>query len=138
MKSHRITFLVLAIVFLFASSALAAHHAVKIAHKDGVGNYLTDTEGMALYWFTKDSAGMSACADGCLQNWPAFYRDSVKAPAGVSADDFATITRADGAMQTTFRGYPLYYFVKDKAAGDTTGEGVKGVWYVIDPAAFPK
>ena len=117
---------------------LSTHHAVKVTQKEGVGNYLTDTEGMTLYWFTKDSVGQSACAGGCLEKWPVFYRDSIKSPAGTSAADFGTITRADGIKQTTFRGYPLYYFVKDQVAGDTTGEGVKNVWYVIDPNSFPK
>jgi plastocyanin len=37
-------------------------------------------------------------------------------------------------MQTTFRGAPLYYYVKDMKAGDVTGQDVGKVWYVIDPA----
>jgi len=127
-----------AFVLILTGPAVAMHHAVKVAQKEAIGSYLTDTEGMTLYWFTKDSVGQSACAGDCVTKWPLFYRDSIKAPEGVSAADFGTITRADGAEQTTFRGYPLYYFFKDKAAGDTLGEGVKEVWYVIDPNNFPK
>jgi len=52
-------------------------------------------------------------------------------------EDFGTITREDGKKQTTFRGYPLYYWGGDKAQGDTAGQGVNNVWYVIDPANFP-
>jgi alpha-glucoside transport system substrate-binding protein len=40
-------------------------------------------------------------------------------------------------MQTTYKGWPLYYFVNDQAAGDTLGQGVNNVWFVIDPANFP-
>lgn len=61
----------------------------------------------------------------------------VKAPEGVPAEDFGTIAREDGQKQTTFRGYPLYYWVGDKAEGDTLGQNVNEVWFVIDPANFP-
>jgi predicted lipoprotein with Yx(FWY)xxD motif len=129
--------LVLAAVALLAGPVLADHHAVKIAKKDGVGSYLTDTKGMTLYWFKKDTAGKSACAGPCVEKWPLYYRETVKAPEGVKAEDFGTITREDGQKQTTFRSFPLYYWVNDKAAGDTLGQGVNSVWYVVDPANFP-
>jgi predicted lipoprotein with Yx(FWY)xxD motif len=105
--------------------------------KDGVGSYLADAKGMTLYWFKKDSPGKSACAGPCVERWPIYYRDAVAAGEGTKPEDFGTITREDGKKQTTFRGYPLYYWAGDKAKGDTTGQGVNNVWYVIDPANFP-
>lgn len=125
-------------VLLFGGSlAMAASPAVKIQNKEGVGKYLTDDGGKTLYWFKKDSPGTSACAGPCVEKWPVYFLDGVTPPEGVKAEDFATITRGDGKKQTTFRGYPLYYWVNDKQAGDTTGQGVNNVWYVIDPANFP-
>jgi predicted lipoprotein with Yx(FWY)xxD motif len=120
-----------------ASLSMAMHHAVKVQEKEGVGKYLTDTEGMTLYWFKKDSPNTSACTGPCVDKWPLYYRDTVKAPEGVKAEDFGTITRDDGKKQTTFRGYPLYYWVNDKKTGDTLGQGLNNVWFVIDPANFP-
>jgi predicted lipoprotein with Yx(FWY)xxD motif len=35
-------------------------------------------------------------------------------------------------MQLTLNGWPLYYYSKDMAPGDTLGQGVGSVWYVID------
>jgi len=35
-------------------------------------------------------------------------------------------------MQTTYNGYPLYYFFKDIKAGDINGQKVKNVWFVVD------
>lgn len=137
MKTKFMIILITVVVLSFASTVLAMHHAVKILSKEGVGQFLADTEGMTLYWFTKDSVNKSSCTGGCLEKWPIFYRETVKPPNNVSKDDFATITREDGSKQTTFRGYPLYYFVNDKTAGETTGEGVKGVWFVVDPDHFP-
>ncbi len=129
--------LIVAALLTLPIAAVADHHAVKIAQKDSVGSYLTDAEGKTLYWFKKDIPGQSACAGPCVDKWPLYFRETVAAPAGVDAKNFATINRADGKTQTTFRGYPLYYWVNDNKAGDTSGQGVGNVWYVIDPANFP-
>ena len=137
MKKPLLFTLLIAVLAFAPAMAFAMHHAVKIAEKPGVGKYLTDTEGKALYWFKKDAPGKSECAGPCVEKWPLFFRDEVKAPEGVNAADFATITRADGQKQTTFRGYPLYYWAGDAKPGDTSGQGVKDVWFVIDPASFP-
>lgn len=112
-------------------------HAVKKATKDGAGTYLTDAKGMTLYWFKKDSPGTSACAGPCVEKWPIYFREKVAAGDGLKGEDFGTITRGDGKKQTTFRGYPLYYWAGDKDPGDAKGQGVNNVWYVIDPANFP-
>lgn len=137
MKRTALFSLGLMILALFATSAVAAHHAVKIATSDTLGSYLTDKEGMTLYYFKNDAPGMSACKGGCVDKWPLYYRETVAPPEGVEASDFGTITREDGKKQTTFRGYPLYYWVGDSKPGDTNGNDIKDVWYVIDPAHFP-
>lgn len=137
MKKYSIILMTMTLGALVATLALADHHAVKTAAREGLGTYLTDAKGMTLYWFAKDTAGTSNCNDACLEKWPLYHRDRVAPPAGVAASDFGTITRGDGQKQTTFRGWPLYYFVMDQAAGDTKGQGVKDVWFVIDPAHFP-
>jgi len=132
--SHRLAALTVAVAALVvAAPALADHHAVKVAKKDPVGSFLTDTKGMTLYIFKKDSAGKSACEGPCVEKWPLYFRDAVAAKDGLKAEDFGTITRADGKKQTTYKGMPLYYFAGDKAAGDTAGQGVKDVWYVAAP-----
>lgn len=122
---------------LLTPFAYADHHAVRIVQQENLGKYLTDAKGMTLYWFAKDQADLSSCAGGCLEKWPVYYREQVAAPQGVAKNDFQTLTRSDGTKQTTFRGYPLYYFFKDEMAGDVKGQGVKNVWFVIDPDNFP-
>lgn len=136
MRKFLRSFVFVSAALLFAASALADNHAVKIAQKHEPGTFLTDAKGMTLYWFKNDSVGKSACMGGCLEKWPIYFRDKVAAPDGVKAEDFGTIKRDDGKSQTTFRGYPLYYFAGDKAAGDTTGQGARDVWFVVDPGSF--
>ena len=128
---------VLAVV-LIALPALADHHKTKVMTKDGLGSYMADAKGMTLYYFTKDADGKSACAGECLQKWPPYVAEKVEPQAGLNAKDFGVLKREDGKPQVTFKGAPLYYFFKDQKAGDTNGQGVGSVWYVIDPANFPK
>ncbi len=108
-----------------------AASTVKTASKPGIGDYLVDANGMTLYYFTKDTIGKSTAAGAVLAAWPAFNAPTISAPSNLNAADFATITRDDGSKQTTYKGWPLYYYAKDKAAGDTLGEAVGGVWFVI-------
>ncbi|MRR14836.1 MAG: hypothetical protein EG826_00095 [Deltaproteobacteria bacterium] len=137
MKKAGMSLLIIGVLFFAVSVVMGMDHAIKIQEKAGIGKYLTDTEGKSLYWFKKDSPGKSACSGPCVEKWPVYYRETVAPPAGVKAEDFATITREDGKKQTTFRGYPLYYWVNDKQPGDTTGQGVNNVWFVIEPDNFP-
>jgi predicted lipoprotein with Yx(FWY)xxD motif len=97
-----------------------------------LGKFVTDSRGMTLYMFTKDSPGKSVCEGDCLAAWPAVTGE-VTAGEGVDASKIGTIKRSDGSTQATFGGWPLYYWVKDKKPGDTTGQGVGGVWYVLSP-----
>lgn len=120
-------------LLITAGTALADHHAVKVAKKDGVGSHLVDTQGMTLYVFRKDSPGKSACEGDCVARWPLYHREAVSAKDGLEAGKFGTITRADGKKQTTYQGMPLYHFAGDKAPGDTNGHGVKDVWFVATP-----
>jgi predicted lipoprotein with Yx(FWY)xxD motif len=119
--------------FLVGGIVLADHHAVKVAKKDGVGSYLTAIKGMTLYNFKKDTPGKSACEGDCLAKWPIYFVDAVAAKDGLDAKNFGSITRADGKKQTTYKGMPLYFFVGDKAPGDTNGQGVKDMWSVVKP-----
>ncbi|MGB3399956.1 MAG: hypothetical protein WBA34_07270 [Candidatus Deferrimicrobiaceae bacterium] len=126
------------VVFLMMGvQAHAMDHEVQTLSKEGVGNYLADAKGMTLYWFKMDSPGKSACAGPCVDKWPLYFRESVKAGKGLVDGDFGTITREDGKKQSTFRGYPLYYWAGDKVRGDTNGHEVKKVWHVVDPTDFP-
>ena len=57
-------------------------------------------------------------------------------PAG-SVASLATLKRPDGTEQVTYRGFPLYTFVKDQSPGQTNGQGIKdvGTWTVVTTAA---
>ncbi len=94
---------------------------------------LVDANGFSLYFFTRDASGESACEGGCLGNWPVFHAENIEVGTGLNSSDFGAIDRGGGEMQTTYKGWPLYYYAADGAAGATNGDGVGGVWYLAKP-----
>jgi predicted lipoprotein with Yx(FWY)xxD motif len=134
MRKRAVMYAMCAVLSLaLAGTALADSHAIKVSEKHGAGKFLTDSKGMTLYIFKKDSPGKSVCAGPCVEKWPLYSRGKVEVPKGVNAGDFGTITREDGKMQSTYKGWPLYYYVGDKASGDTHGQGLGDVWFVANP-----
>jgi len=99
-------------------------------------SYLTDGNGMTLYYFTKDVGGNSTCTNGCLKNWPVFYSELKNLDPSLEVSDFTTITRADGEKQTRYKGWPLYYFSADKKPGDLKGDSIKDSWFIIPAGGF--
>ncbi len=99
------------------------------------GYVLVGANGFTLYTFANDEAGVSNCSGGCAENWPPVTVES--ADALVTALNipgmFGTIEREGGALQVTYNGMPLYYWVNDAARGDTTGHAVNDVWWVAAP-----
>lgn len=115
-----------------AAPAGAANLAV--SQNDELGSFLVDADGMTLYLFTKDTENTSNCYDDCASAWPPLLTDGEPvAGEGVDAALLGTTERTDGTIQVTYGGWPLYYWVKDAAPGDTTGQDVGEVWYVVSP-----
>ncbi len=70
---------------------------------------------------------------GCLAIWPVSYNAGTTFGAGLAASDFSSITRSDGSKQSTYKGWPLYTYAGDAAAGAVNGDGIMGVWFVAKP-----
>ena len=108
-----------------AASLNAAAQSAPVKAADGS---LTNSAGMTLYTFDKDTAGSgkSVCNGPCAANWPPLTA-AADAKAG---GDFSIVTRDDGVRQWAYKGKPLYLWVKDAKPGDRTGDGVNNVWHV--------
>ena len=107
---------------------------VLLAEDPVLGAILTDADGFTLYYFTKDALpDTSLCTGGCVTNWPLFYAESMKLGEGLDSVDFSSIQHPEGGMQTTYKGWPLYYFKNDLNPGETNGEAVGNVWFVAKP-----
>lgn len=105
-----------------------AQNPTMMATNAKLGAYVTDSKGMTLYTFDKDTKNTSNCTGTCLQNWPPYLVSGT--PASTLPDHLGTMKRTDGTIQYTWDSLPLYYYVGDKKAGDAMGDGVGGVWHV--------
>ncbi|WP_046244989.1 COG4315 family predicted lipoprotein [Hymenobacter terrenus] len=115
---------------------------VKLANSATLGTYLVDANGNTLYIFARDVDGANTCTSAtCNPLWPVYYEANLKVPKALKASDFATKTTADGRPQTTYKGWPLYYFAPAvggvytrEASGVTSGDAIGGVWHVVNPS----
>lgn len=97
-----------------------------------IGTHLVDGEGLTVYLFTEDSPGRSTCEGACLEAWPPVLTSGPPvAGGGASQALLGTLTRPDGTLQVTYSGMPLYRFRSDMGEGDTRGQTVQGVWFVV-------
>lgn len=113
--------------------------AVNVGQSAALGSFLVDSKSITLYLYTKDTPNTSNCYGSCATYWPPLLtKGAPVAGNGLTAAMIGTTKRTDGTTQVTYNGWPLYYYASDHAAGDTTGENVKGVWFVITPAGVQK
>jgi predicted lipoprotein with Yx(FWY)xxD motif len=110
----------------------------------GVGTVLVDGYGLTLYLFVPDhDSGHSTCSGYCATQWP-----PLTLPAGVTTPVIGTgidralvgTTRRGNVLQVTYAGWPLYRWIGDTSAGQSTGQGIRnsgGLWYVVNDAGQP-
>ncbi len=111
---------------------------LQIGGNDTLGKFLTDGDGNTLYMLTKDPKGKSSCNGQCAASWPPVIPDGQPTlKDGVSSALISTTLRADGSTQLTYNGWPLYHFEKDQKPGDTNGQAVNNVWWVVSGEGNP-
>lgn len=112
---------------LFATAAIAEDYvggAIKTMEIGGK-EVLVGANDMTLYIFDKDAVGVTNCYDKCAENWPPLIADA----GAVAEGDFTLVDRTDGSKMWAYKGWPLYFWVKDEKPGDTTGDMVGEVWH---------
>ena len=101
------------------------------------GRILFDGKGFALYAFTRDPKGKSACKGACAAAWPPYLvAKAARAGAGTQARLLGTTRRADGKLQVTYAGRPLYYYIGERQPGQILCQNVEeygGLWLVARP-----
>lgn len=100
------------------------------------GPIVADRRGQALYLFTKETSGRSRCYGPCAKRWPpAIAMGAPRGSSGARSALLGTTRRADGKLQLTYAGHPLYYYQGD-SPGRVLCQNVSefgGLWLVIKP-----
>lgn len=116
---------------------------IEVRQAEGLGSYLTDDSGRALYLFTADTQGSrdrpaaSACHDACLTAWPPMIVEAQPETGDAAKAGLAgSFEREDGRRQATYAGRPLYYWMGDRGEERTHGQDKHhfgGEWYLVAP-----
>ena len=112
---------------------------VSVSSHPELGDILIGSDGMTLYMFDKDTkgAGASSCYDSCAQAWPPLTVTESPTKGDAVTATVDAFERDNGDRQVTAGGWPLYYYGPDENPGDTKGQGVGGVWWVLAPDGTP-
>jgi predicted lipoprotein with Yx(FWY)xxD motif len=131
----------LASVLVLTGKAGAADRSTLTVHGSNYGQVLVDGRGFALYVFTRDRHGKSACSGACAAAWPPYLvKQAAKAGAGTRSTLLGTTKRSDGTLQVTYAGRPLYYYVGDRSPGQILCQNVSeygGLWLVVRASGIP-
>jgi predicted lipoprotein with Yx(FWY)xxD motif len=97
-----------------------------------LGPVLVDRHGRTLYARDGDSRTRVLCSGRCAKRWPPLLTAGRPTP-GCPCVDPAKLGMVQGpnGRQVTYYGHPLYRSTRDRAAGDTNGQGVQG-FAVVD------
>jgi predicted lipoprotein with Yx(FWY)xxD motif len=136
--------LLIAAVLIGAAVAACGHGAggsrpqyvVLARDVPGLGEIITDGKGFTLYMYAPDHRGPSQCSGFCAQQWPPLVLPRgvthPRAGPGVRASLLGTVRRANGQLQETYGGWPLYLWIGDDSPGQATGQADDmGLWYVL-------
>jgi predicted lipoprotein with Yx(FWY)xxD motif len=118
----------------FNVTGLAEDITINIKKLSDTVSYLTDGQGISLYISLKDAPGKSNCNAACQRVWkPLVVSGKIIPGSGVNVANLGVILLADGTRQVTYLGAPLYTYNKDTNPGDTSGQGIDGVWFLVTP-----
>ena len=114
-----------------STSTVASSGGLKAEQISGV-SVLANAKGFTLYWFAPDTATKSVCNGSCAVYWPP-VNGPVTAGPGIPGK-LGTIKRADGSVQATYNGHPLYTYIGDSAPGQARGNNLNlngGLWHEV-------
>lgn len=135
------------------SQAPAAGHStpasadiISARNLPGIGTVLVNRSGKTIYTPQQEADGTILCTAGCLSFWfPVTVPPgtALRSPGGV-AGVLGTIRRADGMIQLTYDGRPLYTFRLDTAPGQARGNdftdhfgGTTFTWHAVTTGGTP-
>jgi predicted lipoprotein with Yx(FWY)xxD motif len=141
---RRIVVIAILAAAVLAPDAMSAHgvdRGTVTAHTSRFGSILFDGRGFVLYAFTRDPRGRSVCNGVCAKAWPPYLvTRPARAGRGVKPSLLGTTRRADGGLQATYAGRPLYYYVGDRSPGQILCQNVSeygGLWLVVRSTGSP-
>jgi len=118
-----------------ASSTTTAAAATVKSGDTSLGKVAVDAGGKTLYLFANDQGTTSSVPANILTAWPPIKATGTPvAGPGIDAAKLGVAMQANNENWVTYNGHVVYTFSGDAAPGDTNGQGLANVWYVISAA----
>jgi len=120
-----------------ASRAPSSDAAVVTTGHGASGTFLVDGDGRALYLWDADHGKTSTCTGECARDWPPLTTTGKPTASGSAESSLlGTSKRADGTLEVTYAGHPLYRFAGDSSPGQINGQGSDAFgapWWIVQP-----
>ena len=117
------------------ASMTAKGTRVKVVSSD-YGRVIADGKGEAFYLFDKEGSKKPRCYGACASVWPpVLTKGKPVAGSGAKQSLLGTTKRANGELQVTYAGHPLYYYVDDSPGTILCHDVAEfgGLWLVVKP-----
>jgi len=104
------------------------------------GRVVADGKGEALYLFDAEGGSRPKCYGNCASAWPPVLTKGRRvAAAGAKQRLLGTTRRANGKLQVTYAGHPLYHYVGDSPGTILCHDVAEfgGTWLVVMPDGRP-
>jgi predicted lipoprotein with Yx(FWY)xxD motif len=113
-------------IFVRGAGVLGA--VVLLAASANAAGMLAAKNDMTLYVFDKDKGGLPSCYDTCATEWPPY----VGKTGEKLGEGWSLVKRKGDEMQWAYDAKPVYFHKGDVKKGDKTGDGMEGIWHVIN------
>jgi predicted lipoprotein with Yx(FWY)xxD motif len=126
-----------------AMTATSASAATLELRKTAVGEIITDSAGMTVFMFTRDTRKFEACVtiSGCTEVWPPIFAEETPTVGpGLKAKKLGTLALPNGSHQLTYKKHPLYGYTGNVNPGETSYIGALafgGYWYGLNAKGQP-
>lgn len=133
------TYAGLFLLIAFAQQRELGTVTVSVEHEGLSGGHLVDARGHALYaLLVPDASTPAACSERCLEVWaPLLTRKLPHAGRGIDAAKLGALELADGSLQVTYNGLPLYTAVHEadlEEASAVEEIAFGGRWFLVNPS----
>lgn len=119
-------------IIISTLALLASFNVYAERHNNQGTQYITDQQGFTLYSYDNDKNGISNCYGQCALSWqPYLYSEGANLREG-----WGTLRREDGTVQWTYNNKPLYKWVGDARVGDRYGDGLGGIWHMVERVQY--
>src|SRR5258708_12936296 len=89
-------------------------------------------KGRPCTYYTLDPATQSTCSSSCAQMWhPLLFTGSGEPSSSTPLSGKLSVQMDANGTQIEYNGHPLYTFSGDTAPGQTNGEGLFGMCFVL-------